>query len=147
MAPIFMALLMGRRSMKMDLQTYILSFLYWLVLAIEACDLLESAVLNHVHQHVVYTTEAIVSIIMIISCSYSIVTLCSFISPVDRDHSNTSLPINKLYRKFNVVYRIFVGVSGILLGELPFLIARVQIMFHEHQIIVANSTIELQEMA
>ena len=124
---------MGRRTMKMYLNTYIFSFLYWLVLAIEAADLLESAMLNQVHQHVVFTTEAIVSIIMILCSSYAIVTLCSFITPAGEDGNG------KRNAQFNFLYRSFVGVTGIFLGELPFLIARIQIIAKDSHRVIQGS--------
>lgn len=115
---------MGRRTRKMSYNTVLVIFCYWLIAGIEAADLIETAViLSPRYQHVVYTTEAIVSIVMIICNSYSIVTLCSYISPMGSKDDRTSR------RRFNFLYRVLSGAAGVLFVETPLLVARCQIIF------------------
>ncbi len=128
--PVLLALFMGRRTRKMNCKTYILNFAYWLVAAIEASDLLESALLSKKYKHIICTTEAIVAIVMIITNSYAVITLCSYLTPV-----NVSLTTNKKYsKKFDLVFKIFVGCAGVLFVETPFVIARFQIMIRSGEI-------------
>lgn len=118
--PILLSLLMGRRSRKMAVNTYIFTSVYWLITAIEASDLLETAMISKVYKHTIFTTEAIVSIVMIITNAYAIVTLCSFLTP--------SLGESGGDHKFDLIYRSFVGLAGIFFVESPMLIARFQII-------------------
>ncbi len=126
--PIVLALCMGRRTRKMNCQTYILSFAYWLIAAIEASDLLETALLSKDYKHVIFTTEAIVSIVMIIVNSYAIITLCSYITPL-----NNPLIEKRYSKKFDIIYKVFSGIAGVLFVEVPLLVARFQIMLTDAQ--------------
>ena len=123
--PVVLALFMGRRTRKMNCKTYILTFTYWLVVAIEASGLLETALLCIDYKHVIFTTEAIVSIIMIITNSYAVITLCSYLTPMT---TSSYLPKTKYSKKFDLVYKMFVGCAGVLFVEIPLVIARFQIM-------------------
>ena len=124
--PILLALFMGRRTRKMNCKTYILTFTYWLVVAIEASGLLETALLCIDYKHVIFATEAIVSIIMVITNSYAVITLCSYLTPMTVPTS--SYMPKKYSKKFDLVYKMFVGCAGVLFAEIPLLIARFQIM-------------------
>ena len=84
-APILLALTMGRRTQKMRINTQLLIFAYWFIASLDAIELLETAMLSKHYKHVIFTTEAIVFIAMIISNSYAVVTLCSYMSPKDDD--------------------------------------------------------------
>ncbi len=112
----------------MNCQTYILCFAYWLVAAIEASDLLETALLSKDYKHVIFTTEAIVSIVMIIVNSYAIITLCSYITPL-----NNPIIEKRYSKKFDIIYKVFTGVAGVLFVEVPLLAARFQIMLTDEQ--------------
>ncbi len=125
--PILTSLLMGPRSRKMSVNTYLFVFAYWLMCSIEAAVLLETAMLSNVYEHVIYTTEAILSIVMIITNSYAIVTLCSFLTPIGSQQHN------KTDKKFDFIYRMFVGVAGVFFAELPLLIARIQIILADNK--------------
>ena len=120
--PALLCLVMGARSRKMTFNTHLLTFTYWLVTSIEAADLLEYNFLHDSYKHAINTTEAIVTIVSIITHSYAVVTLCSYISPmrteIDREFK----------KKFDFVYQSFVAVSGVLFTEIPLLSARVQIL-------------------
>ncbi len=122
--PVLLTLFMGRRTCKMSYHTAIFVFAYWLVIAIEATDLVEVVRLGDLYKNVVYTTEAVTCITMIIVNSYAVVTLCSYISP--------GSDAKQCKKRFDFIYRVFVGASGILLAEIPFVVARVQIMTAVH---------------
>jgi hypothetical protein len=120
--PILISFLMGRRTIKMSFPTYILTFAYWFIIAIESVDMLETIRLGDVYRNVIYTTMAIVSISMIMTNSYAVVTLCSFISPQAGRGSK------QFGKQFDFIYRILVGCSAILFTEIPLLVARFQIL-------------------
>lgn len=120
--PAMLALSMGRRTRKMNLSTSVLVFSYWLITGIEAGSMIETALLGDRYIHSVYTTETIVSVVMIIANSYAIVTLCSYISPMGcRDHHATK-------KRFDFLYKTVMGVAGIIFIEIPQLVARCQIL-------------------
>ena len=108
----------------MRLNTFLLCFCYWFIIAIEAADLVDTVLMGEIYKHTVYTTEAILSIVMIIVNSYAIVTLCSYISPEPpadgREH--------KYDKKFDFLYKVFVSVGGVFFAEIPLLVARFQIL-------------------
>lgn len=113
---------MGRRSRKMTFNTHLLTFIYWLVASIEAADLLDYSLMNHEFVHIINTTEAIVAIVRIITHSYAVVTLCSYISPMQEEIDR------EFQKKFDFLYQIFIAISGVLFTEIPLLVARVQII-------------------
>src|SRR6218665_20658 len=117
-----LALAMGRRTRKMNLQTCLIVFCYWLVTGIEAGSMIETALLGDRYVNSVYTTETIVSVVMIIANSYAIVTLCSYISPMGcRDEQATN-------KRFDFLFKTMMGATGIVLVEIPQLVARCQIL-------------------
>src|SRR6218665_1140391 len=117
-----LALAMGRRTRKMNLQTCLIVFCYWLVTGIEAGSMIETALLGDRYVNSVYTTETIVSVVMIIANSYAIVTLCSYISPMGcRDEQATN-------KRFDFLFKTMMGATGIVLVETPQLVARCQIL-------------------
>lgn len=120
--PALLVLSMGRRTRKMNLPTSLLVFCYWFIAGIEAAHMIETAVLGERYVHFVYTTETIVSVVMIIANSYAIVTLCSYISPMGcRDE----LAANS---RFDFLYKVVMGVTGLVFVEIPQLVARCQIL-------------------
>ena len=81
--PCILALLMGRRTRKMNNQTMLLVFLYWLVGSIECCGMIEASVLcGSERLHYAVTTEVTVAVACILANSYGLVTLCSYLSPM-----------------------------------------------------------------
>lgn len=84
--------------------------------------MVETAVLGERYVHFVYTTETIVSVVMIIANSYAIVTLCSYISPMGcRDEHAAN-------KRFDSLYKVVMGVTGLVFVEIPQLVARCQIL-------------------
>ena len=133
--PIMLAMLMGRRTHKMNFNTYMLTFVYWLVTAVEATDLLENALLGEDYRHMIYTTEAIIAIVTIICNSYAIVTLCSYVTPAHskrrRGSSGETPAADKadFEEKFDLLYKGFTGAAGLVFAEIPFLVARFQVPY------------------
>ncbi|KAK2165065.1 hypothetical protein LSH36_55g04030 [Paralvinella palmiformis] len=120
--PVLISLLMGRRTNKMSFSTYLLTFAYWFVIAIESVDLLDTIRLGDIYRHVIYTTMSIIAISIIITNSYALVTLCSFISP------QAGSGRKQVHEQFDFIYRTLVGGSGVLFMETPLLVARFQIL-------------------
>ena len=120
--PVLLALFMGKRTCKMHQHTYILNFAYWFVVAVEAAALVETALLGDHYKHIIYTWEAMVSIVMIVSNSYAVVTLCSYISPGTADHGGTNR------KQFDFIYKVFMGAASIFFAEVPLLVARFNIL-------------------
>jgi hypothetical protein len=120
--PALLCLFMGRRSRKMTFNTHLLTFTYWLVTAIEAAELLDYSLLHADYSHIIFTTEAIICIVRIITHSYAVVTLCSYISPMRREIDH------EFQKKFDFLYQCFVVISGIIFSEIPLLTARFQII-------------------
>lgn len=120
--PVLISLLMGRRTNKMSFSTYLLTFAYWFVIAIESVDLLDTIRLGDIYRHVIYTTMSIIAISIIITNSYALVTLCSFISP------QAGSGRRQVHEQFDFIYRTLVGGSGVLFMETPLLVARFQIL-------------------
>lgn len=84
--------------------------------------MIETALLGDRYVNSVYTTETIVSVVMIIANSYAIVTLCSYISPMGcRDEQATN-------KRFDFLFKTMMGATGIVLVEIPQLVARCQIL-------------------
>lgn len=108
----------------MNLNTFLLCFCYWLVTGIEAADLMDTALLGEIYKHTIYTTEAIICIVMIITNSYAIVTLCSYISPISQSGDTD----RKYDKKFDFLYKAFVSAGGVFFAEIPLLVARLQIL-------------------
>lgn len=120
--PIIVALSMGKRTRKMTIGTYLLSFAYWFVTALESVGLLEVALKNNQYKRIIFTTETIICITMIVINSYAIVTLCSYINPMNIiDNKRTT-------HKFDFVYRVVLAVSGIVFAEIPLFISRCHIL-------------------
>lgn len=131
--PIILVLLMGRRTRKMNFNTFMLGFAYWFLAAIETAGLLEIMLLRNQYEHMIFTTGTITVIAMIVTNSYAVVTLCSFINPmgiVDKKHTNN---------KFDFLYRVFLAVSGILFAEIPLLVARCQIVAADVDVVLPGS--------
>ena len=120
--PIILALSMGRRTRKMNLTTNLLVFCYWLVVGIESAGMIEIAMLDNRYVHFIYSTQMIVSISMIITNSYAIITLCSYISPMGCRDENVA---NK---RFDFLYKALTVIASVVFVEIPQLAARFQIM-------------------
>ena len=134
-SPVLLALIMGRRTGKMRLNTQLLVFAYWFIGALDAIELLESAMLSKEYKHVIFTTEAIVFISLILSNSYALVTLCSYLAPKDDD----DLELERYSKKFNFVYKAVISNIAILFCEIPMLVARFQILFTSlHRVVIGS---------
>jgi hypothetical protein len=116
--PIILALSMGRRTRKMNLTTNLLVFCYWLVVGIESAGMIEIAMLDNRYVHFIYSTQMIVSISMIITNSYAIITLCSYISPMGCRDENVA---NK---RFDFLYKALTVIASVVFVEIPQLAAR-----------------------
>ena len=106
----------------MSLNTYLLCFSYWLVVAVEATDLIQTALLHTQYKHIIYTSEATITIVMIVTNSYAVVTLCSYITPVKANDTK------KKKAQFNILYKMFIGVAAIVFVEVPLLVARFRVL-------------------
>ncbi|ELT91812.1 hypothetical protein CAPTEDRAFT_229287 [Capitella teleta] len=131
--PALLCLFMGRRSRKMTFNTHLLTFIYWLVTAIEAAELLDFSLLHNGYRHIIFTTEAIIAIVRIITHSYAVVTLCSYISPMRHEIDH------EFRKKFDFLYQCFVVISGVLFTEIPLLTARVQIIAVDVSVLLPGS--------
>ena len=131
--PALLTLAMGYRSRKMSCATVIIISCYWLVTGIETADLIAIDILTTAVRslHAIVSSAAIIAIASILSSSYAVVTLCSFISPSDGStgtprtgtaNSRTQLPT------FDALYRVIVGASGILFAEVPLVVVRAQVI-------------------
>ena len=121
--PILLVLVMGRRTHKMCVNTQLLIFAYWFVASLDAIELLETAMLSKRYKHIIFTTEAIVFISMILSNSYAVVTLCSYLAPKDDE-----VIVEKHQHRFDFVYKAIVCTVAIFFCEVPMLVARIQIL-------------------
>jgi len=76
---------MGLRTRKMSAATVVIVACYWLVTGIETADLVAIDIVTAATAslHPLVSTAAIIAIASILSSSYAVVTLCSFISPTD----------------------------------------------------------------
>jgi hypothetical protein len=126
LAPSLLTLAMGRRSRKMSFPTVVIIACYWLIAGIETAHLVSVEVITMatVRRHVITSTAAIVAIAMILSNSYAVVTLCSYICPADRDDA----PSIKEGMWFDTLYRCLMGGAGILFAEIPLLAAHAQVI-------------------
>lgn len=124
-APILFVLIMGKRTHKKSYPTFLCSCAYWLFAAIEATDLLETIfLLSDSYKHIIYTTEAIICIAMIVATSYAIVTLLSYISPGGDGNNNGKL----FQQKFDFLYKVFAGLTAVFFCEVPFVVARCKVL-------------------
>lgn len=123
--PIIVSLMMGRRTRKMSYNVYVLVFVYWFVTTVEAVNVMEVVKLGVVDKHVICTTESIVAIVIIVTNSYAVVTLCSYITPTSSTHLKSG-------KKFDRLYAAFIAASGILFAEIPLFITKIQILYYVH---------------
>jgi len=109
----------------MSCSTVVIVSCYWLVTGIETSDLIAIDIVSAAFGslHAVVSSAAIIAIASILSCSYAVVTLCSFISPSDTaSNTRTHLP------SFDGLYRVIVGAAGILFAEIPLVVVRSQVI-------------------
>jgi len=138
--PALLTLAMGYRTRKMSCATVIIVSCYWLVTGIETADLIAIDILITAVRslHAIVSSAAIIAIASILSSSYAVVTLCSFISPSDGTTSprtgtgnsptlNAGNPRTRL-PTFDALYRVIVGASGILFAEVPLVVVRSQVI-------------------
>jgi hypothetical protein len=126
LAPSLLTFAMGRRSRKMSFPTVVIIACYWLIAGIETADLISVEVnaMATTRRHAVTSTSAIVAIAMILSNSYAVVTLCSYICPADREDASN----NKETMWFDTLYRCLMGGAGVLFAEIPMLAAHAQVI-------------------
>jgi len=125
--PSLLTLAMGVRTRKMSASTVILVACYWLVAGIETADLVAIDIIGTATAslHPVVSTAAIIAIASILSSSYAVVTLCSFISPTDSASTTTS---RRRFPTFDGLYRTVVGAAGILFAEIPLMVVRSRVI-------------------
>ena len=123
--PVLLGLAMGKRTQKMLYSSSLLVFAYWFIAALDAIELLETAMFSKSYKHVIFTTEAVVSIAIILANSYAVVTLCGYLTPVD----TVNLKKFGYCKKFDFLYKAVVGSLGMFFCEIPLLTARIQILF------------------
>jgi len=128
LAPPLLSLAMGRRSRKMSYPTVVIAAFYWLIIAIETADLISMEVIVKAtsRRQAAASTAAIVALAMILSNSYAVVTLCSYICPSDQDRVETSTSKRAMW--FDGLYRCLLGGVGVLFAEIPLLASHVQIL-------------------
>jgi len=95
----------------MNLTTSLLVVTYWLVTSIEVGDLIEVAMLGHQYIHFIYTTAAIAAIAMILSNSYGVVTLCSYVCPMGATDDRMS------QKRFDFLYKCLIAVIAVVFSE------------------------------
>ena len=127
--PIIFSLLMGKRTRKMSYQTYLITFAYWFVAAIEAASILEVSRSASQYEHIICTVESVLSIVMIVANSYAIVTLCSYIVPTPTYAGEMS---QRSIKKFDNVYGNLVAISGVFFAESPLFVAKIQMIGSSH---------------
>jgi len=129
--PSLLTLAMGYRTRKMSRATVIMVSCYWLVTGIETADLIAIDIVSTAVRslHAIVSLAAVIAIASILSSSYAVVTLCSFISPTDSaTNSRTRLPT------FDALYRVIVGAVGIIFAEIPLVVVRSQVIaVYNHQ--------------
>ena len=129
--PSLLTLAMGHRTRKMSCATVVIVSCYWLVTGIETADLIAIDIVSTAVGclHAIISSAAIIAIASILSSSYAVVTLCSFISPTDSaTNTRTWLPT------FDRLYRVIVGAAGILFAEIPLVVVRSQVVAaYNHQ--------------
>ena len=120
---------MGLRTRKMTSSTVIIVACYWLVAGIETADLVAIDIVTTATAslHPVVSTVGVIAIASILSLSYAVVTLCSFISPTDTSATNSSRSRRPLLT-FDALYRAVVGAAGILFAEIPLLVVRSRVI-------------------
>lgn len=118
--PALLTFSLGRRTRKMYLTTFLLSFSYWFMVTLETASLLDSHVELIADKHTVITTSTIIVITQILTNSYAALTLCSYLTPTDTSSAN--------YDKFNIVFRSLVAIFGICFCEIPLIVARIKII-------------------
>lgn len=122
--PALLIFSLGRRTRKMYLTTFLLSFGYWFIVTLETASLLDSHVELITDKHTIITTSTIIVITQILTNSYAAVTLCSYLTPTDNHSTN--------YDKFNIVFRSLVAIFGICFCEIPLIVARMKIILGEN---------------
>ena len=125
--PSLLTLAMGVRTRKMSASTVVLVACYWLVAGIETADLIAIDIVTTATAslHPVVSTAAIIAIASILSSSYAVVTLCSFISPTDSASTTAS---RRRFPTFDGLYRAVVGAAGILFAEIPLMVVRSRVI-------------------
>ena len=71
---------------------------------------------------------------MILANSYAVVTLCSYITPNSQTGNS-----KKHEEKFDFIYQIFIGVAGVFFTEIPFIVARFQVIFVNVKVMLPGS--------
>ena len=124
--PALLTLAMGHRTRKISCSTVIVVACYWLVTGIETADLIAIDIVATATTslHTIVSSAAVIAIASILSCSYAVVTLCSFISPTD----NSTTSARRHLPTFDALYRTIVGTAGILFAEIPLVAVRSQVI-------------------
>jgi len=129
--PSLLTLAMGHRTRKMSCATVVIVSCYWLLTGIETADLISIDIVSTAvgSLHAIVSSAAVIAIASILSSSYAVVTLCSFICPTDgASSSRTWLPT------FDRLYRVIVGTTGIVFAEIPLVVVRSQVIAaYNHQ--------------
>ncbi|CAD5116332.1 unnamed protein product [Dimorphilus gyrociliatus] len=113
--PIILLFAMGRRTRKMELSTFLLDFSYWLVVEVEICTLIEQ---TYAYSDAVLTTCSIVAIASILTNTYAIVTLCSYLTPTTKD----------TYETFDILFKGVNAFSAVCFVEVPLIVCRVRLL-------------------
>ena len=115
----------------MSCATVVIVACYWLFIGIETADLIAIDIVSAAagSLHAIVSSTAVIAIASILSSSYAVVTLCSFISPTDDGTTNS----RRHLLSFDQLYRVIVGAVGILFAEIPLVSVRSQIIAAYHQ--------------
>lgn len=113
--PIILLFSMGRRTRKMQLTTFLIDFFYWLIIGVEICSLIEQP---YAYTDAVLTTCSIVAIASILTNTYAIVTLCSYLTPTTKD----------TYETFDLLFKGVNAFSAVCFVEVPLIVSRVRLL-------------------